>query len=296
MAPSPYACRASDRGRDHLGVGGQAEVVVAGQVDHRVAGRARRSCAGQPGLGPRAGLALQRLLPARHRILALASTGNHPPLRPPGKLSLRRPTSPDRAAERLVGYGHARDPRPGPCPGARRRCRPRRGGHARGAAAARRGPARAAAARPRRTDEVVRPGGRGRGHRLAQDRRLPRGLPLLLAVGPVHLAGAVRLAGHPVAGRGGQADRGDRRDRVLHRRRRPRARPAADGADARGRQGDQGGGRHPGRGQPRHAHPGAGRRAGRDGRAPLQPQPRDLPSPSSPTWSPPTRGRSAGAR
>ena len=50
---------------------------------------------------------------------------------------------------------------------------------------------------------LVRPGGRGRGHRLAEDRRLPGGLPLLLAVRPVHLAGARRLAGHPVAGRGG---------------------------------------------------------------------------------------------
>ena len=39
---------------------------------------------------------------------------------------------------------------------------------------------------------VVRPGGRGRGHRLAQDRRLPGGLPLLLPVRAVHLAGPRR--------------------------------------------------------------------------------------------------------
>ena len=32
-----------------------------------------------------------------------------------------------------------------------------------------------------------------------------------------------------------------------------------------------------------------------DGRAPLQPQPGDLPAPTSRTWSPPTRGRSAGS-
>ena len=85
---------------------------------------------------------------------------------------------------------------------------------------------------------MVRPGGRGRGHRLGQDRRLPRGLPLLLAVRAVLLAGARGLAGHPVAGAGGQGDRGDRRDGVLHRRRRARAGRAADGPGARGRRGD----------------------------------------------------------
>ena len=42
---------------------------------------------------------------------------------------------------------------------------------------------------------------RGRGHRVAQDRRLPRGLPLLLAVGAVHQPGALGVAQHPRAGR-----------------------------------------------------------------------------------------------
>ena len=93
---------------------------------------------------------------------------------------------------------------------------------------------RAAGARPRGADALVRAGGRGRGHRLAEDRRLPGGLPLLLPVGAVRLAGALGVAGHPDAGRGGEADGGDRRDGVLHRRRGARARRAADGAD-RGR-------------------------------------------------------------
>ena len=68
-----------------------------------------------------------------------------------------------------------------------------------------------------------------------QDRRLPGGLPLLLAVGPLRDAGARGPARHPVAGRGGARDRRHRRDRVLHRRRRPRPRRAADGAGPRGR-------------------------------------------------------------
>ena len=42
--------------------------------------------------------------------------------------------------------------------------------------------------------------------------------------------GARRAARHPLARRGGAPDRGDGRDRVLHRRRRARARRAADGA------------------------------------------------------------------
>ena len=78
------------------------------------------------------------------------------------------------------------------------------------------------------------PRSRSRGSCQPEDRRLPRGLPLLLAVGAVRLAGARRLAGHPLAGRGRRRDRGHRRHRVLHRRRRTRARRAADGAGARG--------------------------------------------------------------
>ena len=68
-----------------------------------------------------------------------------------------------------------------------------------------------------------------------------------------------------------------RRQRVLHRRRRARPRRAADEPDARGREGDQGGRRHRGRRLAGHADPGAGRRPGRHGRAPLQPQPRGRP-------------------
>ena len=68
-----------------------------------------------------------------------------------------------------------------------------------------------------------------------QDRRLPRGLPLLLAVGPLRDAGARGPARHPVARRGRARDGGHRRDRVLHRRRRARPRRAADGAGPRGR-------------------------------------------------------------
>ena len=52
--------------------------------------------------------------------------------------------------------------------------------------------------------------------------------------------------------------------------------------------------RHPGRRVAGHAQPGAGRRAGRDGRAPLQPQPGDRPLALPARWSPRTAGRSAG--
>ena len=102
----------------------------------------------------------------------------------------------------------------------------------------------------------MRPGGRGRGHRQPQDRRLPGGLPLLLAVRAVRLAGAQRVAGHPEPGRGRQADRQDRRDRVLHRRRGARARRAADGAGRRRHRGDPQRGRHPDRLLAGHADPG----------------------------------------
>ena len=47
--------------------------------------------------------------------------------------------------------------------------------------------------------------------------------------GAVHLTGTRGLAGHPLAGRGGEADRGDRGDRVLHRGGGARAGRAADG-------------------------------------------------------------------
>ena len=121
----------------------------------------------------------------------------------------------------------------------------------------------------------MRARGRGRGHHQPQDRRLPRGLPLLFAVGTFRLAGAQRLARHPQPGGGGQADREVRCHRVLHRRRRPRTRRAAAGTGRRGHRGDPQRGRHPDRVLAGHAHPGAGRPARRDGRAPLQPQSRD---------------------
>ena len=144
-----------------------------------------------------------------------------------------------------------------------------------GPAAARRPARRTARARPRGADALVRPRGRGRGHHQPQDRRLPRGLPLLFAVRAFRVAGAQRLARRPEPGRGRQADRQDRRDRVLHRRRRARTRRAADGAGRRGHRGHPQRGRHPGRLLAGHADPGAGRPARGDGRAPLQPQPGD---------------------
>ena len=62
---------------------------------------------------------------------------------------------------------------------------------------------------------------------------------------------------------------------VLHRRCRPRTRRAAAGTGRRGHRGDPQRGRHPDRVLAGHADPRAGRAALRDGRAPLQPQPRD---------------------
>ena len=121
----------------------------------------------------------------------------------------------------------------------------------------------AAAAGPRGADALVRPGGRGRGHHQSQDRRLPRGLSLLLPVRPVRLAGALGVAGRAQPGRSCPADRGQRRDRVLHRGRGAGPGPPSDepgrrrgGRDPRGRG-------HQHRLLSRHADPGPGRRAGR---------------------------------
>ena len=47
------------------GVDAQAEIVVAGQIDDDVGGRARPQPPGEPGLGPAAGQALQLVQPAR---------------------------------------------------------------------------------------------------------------------------------------------------------------------------------------------------------------------------------------
>ena len=159
--------------------------------------------------------------------------------------------------------------------GARRGSRP--GPGAGGAAAARRPARRAARAGPRGPDGVVRTRGRGRGHHQPQDRRLPRGLPLLFAVRTFRLTGAQRLARRSEPGGGRQADRQVRRDRVLHRRRRARTRRAAAGPGRRGHRGDPQRGRHPDRLLTGHADPGAGRAALGDGRASLQPQPGDRP-------------------
>ena len=73
-----------------------------------------------------------------------------------------------------------RHPRHRPRAGARTRRGPRLRPDPAGAAPTRRPAARTAAGGPRRPHEVVRSRGRGRGHHLAQDRRLSRGLPLLL--------------------------------------------------------------------------------------------------------------------
>ena len=125
---------------------------------------------------------------------------------------------------------------------------------------------------------MVRARGRGRGHPLGQDRRLPRGLPLLLAVGPVRH----RRAGHAVprprgAPRRRQGDGRHRRVGVLHRargagpdektmQRLEELVPAGAGGDGAQR-GRVGGDPHRGAGHP----PGQGRHP------PLQPQPRDGP-------------------
>ena len=130
-----------------------------------------------------------------------------------------------------------------------------RGGPGRGAAAARRPSWTSCSRWPTGADALVRSGGRGRGDHQPEDRRLPGGLPLLLAVRPVRLAGALGLAGRPEPGRGGQADRGDRRHRVLHRGRGARAGPAADGPGGRGGRGDPGRGGHPDRLLAGHARP-----------------------------------------
>ena len=114
--------------------------------------------------------------------------------------------------------------------------------------------------------------------------------------GPLREPGPGRAAGHPLARRGGAPDGDDGRDRVLHRRRRARARRAADGAGARGRRGHPRGGRHQRRLLARDPHARAGRRAARPRRAPLQPQPRDGPLALRQRSSPRTRGRSAGRR
>ena len=84
--------------------------------------------------------------------------------------------------------------------GAGARRGPRPGAGAASAAAARRPARRAAGAGARGADGVVRARRRGRGHHQPQDRRLPGGLPLLLAVRAVRLARAQRVAGHPEPG------------------------------------------------------------------------------------------------
>ena len=66
-------------------------------------------------------------------------------------------------------------------------------------------------------------------------------------------AGALGLAGHPLAGRGGAGDRGHRRERVLHRCRRARTGRSTDGAGAGGRRRDPGRRRHQRRLLARHA-------------------------------------------
>jgi hypothetical protein len=51
---------------------GQAEIVVAGQIDDLLAGRTGPQLTGQAGLGPRAGEALERVQPGRQNTLAFA--------------------------------------------------------------------------------------------------------------------------------------------------------------------------------------------------------------------------------
>ena len=129
-------------------------------------------------------VAFQALAPAllagwaSPRALGLTSVG--PASGGVGPPSVRPPCLPVTSACRLIDAArralvddrrpaHARRAgRPGR-PARRRRARPGRG-------------------RPRRAGGLVRRHGRGRGHPVGQDRRLPRGLPLLLAVVAVRLA------------------------------------------------------------------------------------------------------------
>ena len=153
-------------------------------------------------------------------------------------------------------------------------------------------------ARARGAHALVRAGGRGRGDRLAQDRRLPGGLPLLLAVGPLRDAGARR--------RGSTSRRSSRRRRetaatgatefcIVAAVRGPDA--AADGTRcARASRRSQSAVDINVACSLGILTPRAGGRARRDGRAPLQPQPRDRALATSRKSSPRTPGRSAGRR
>ena len=67
----PVRGQGLDRGFDHLGVDGQAEIIVAGQIDDLVVGRPRPQLAGEAGLRPGAGQALERVQPACQNSLTI---------------------------------------------------------------------------------------------------------------------------------------------------------------------------------------------------------------------------------
>ena len=125
---------------------------------------------------------------------------------------------------------------------------------------------------------MVRPAGGGRGDPVGQDRWVPRGLPLLLAVVRLrHPGEGDALPRHRRGAGGGRGDRRARRVGVLHRARGPgprraddAARPRAGAAGARAHRAQR-------RGERGHPHRGPGAALRRRGRAPLQPQPGDRP-------------------
>ncbi|RAO37073.1 hypothetical protein ONO86_04554 [Micromonospora noduli] len=65
--PQPVRRQGRRGRRDDVRVGGQAEVVVAGQIGHLVVGRTRMQSPGEPGLRPQLRAAVERRQPVRHR-------------------------------------------------------------------------------------------------------------------------------------------------------------------------------------------------------------------------------------
>ena len=166
---------------------------------------------------------------ARHPATTVGAVTTTSPVVPPfrrracaaarRRRRLPAPGRPERGGQSGDRRRRARPPRRAPPPDGGRAHRPRRAPRRRRDGAGLPGPPGPAG--------LVRARGRDRGHPLGQDRRLPRGLPLLLAVLPLRHA----RQGHAVPRyrRGPRRRPRDRRPRrlgVLHRPRRARARRA----------------------------------------------------------------------